>query len=122
MAAAISVPGCLADANPQRPLYLPCPPAEPCEIASPLDYASGPGTPPAIDVNYTVENPAGPWREMNESSIREAYRLTRGNLTRAAELFGCHKTTLYRTMKRLGIKREDLENSMAQEPESSPGG
>jgi transcriptional regulator of acetoin/glycerol metabolism len=34
---------------------------------------------------------------------------TGGNLTAAARLLGCHRTTLYRTMRQLGLSRDDLD-------------
>jgi len=46
--------------------------------------------------------------ELDQDSIRAAVRASAGNLTQAARLLGCHKTTLYRAMRRLDLSRDDL--------------
>nr|HID58296.1 hypothetical protein [Desulfobacterales bacterium] len=52
-------------------------------------------------------------KELTESMIRDAYTRAKGNITRAAKLLGIHRATLYRHMKSLGLKREDLDHSSA---------
>jgi sigma-54 specific flagellar transcriptional regulator A len=42
-------------------------------------------------------------RKLTEERIREALTHAEGNFTHAAELLGCHKTTLYRALRRLGL-------------------
>ncbi len=50
-------------------------------------------------------------KHLDEKAIREAFASAGGVASRAAEILGCHKTTLYRNMKRLGLSREDLETA-----------
>lgn len=89
---------------PLAPVVIPPAPLMPGATASPR-HASGP-----IDVDYVIES--GPPRhkpgELSEPEIRDAYLKANGNLTRAAELLGVHKTTLYRNMKRLNLTRESF--------------
>ncbi len=46
--------------------------------------------------------------ELDEEEIRHAYQAANGNLAAAARLLGVHRATLYRYMRRLGLRREDL--------------
>ncbi len=46
--------------------------------------------------------------ELDDEEIRQAYQAADGNLTAAARLLGVHRATLYRYMRRLGLRREDL--------------
>ncbi|MBN2492581.1 MAG: sigma-54-dependent Fis family transcriptional regulator [Planctomycetes bacterium] len=48
-------------------------------------------------------------RSLDEDDIRRAFHQAGGNATRAAELLGVHKATLYRRMKHLGLDRHALE-------------
>jgi len=100
------------------PLSLPAqavsPQGQPAYPLAPLNYhpvVPGAAQPPRpIDVDYIVEPLAHRTPgELNEQEIRDAFAKAKGNLTRAAELLGVHKTTLYRNMKRLGLGREELE-------------
>jgi two-component system response regulator HydG len=50
--------------------------------------------------------PAAPPQER----LREALRRTAGCVTRAARLLGIHRTTLWRQMRELGIRREEFLN------------
>ncbi len=49
------------------------------------------------------------YRELDEESIRQAYRQAGGNLSAAARLLGVHRATLYRHLERLNIDRNDLK-------------
>ena len=55
--------------------------------------------------------------ELTAENIQDAFERARGNLTRAAELLGVHKATLYRHMKQLDISREGLEETARQRQE-----
>jgi sigma-54 specific flagellar transcriptional regulator A len=46
--------------------------------------------------------------ELDAEEIRQAYQAADGNLAAAARLLGVHRATLYRYMRRLGLRREDL--------------
>ncbi|WP_303721871.1 sigma-54-dependent Fis family transcriptional regulator [Malonomonas rubra] len=46
--------------------------------------------------------------ELNEVTIRAAYRAADGNLAAAARLLGVHRATLYRHLARLNLSREQL--------------
>ncbi len=48
-------------------------------------------------------------REIDEVDIRRAFQEAGGNATRAARILGIHKATLYRRMKVLSLRREDLD-------------
>jgi sigma-54 specific flagellar transcriptional regulator A len=48
-------------------------------------------------------------RKLTADAVRQAFGEAQGNATHAAEILGCHKTTLYRAMTRLGLSREALE-------------
>jgi sigma-54 specific flagellar transcriptional regulator A len=70
-----------------------------------------PGAPDVIDLSATAR-PASAGRRprrLTDDAVREAFRAAEGNLTRAAEILGVHKTTLYRQMKRLGLDRGRLD-------------
>ncbi|MBL8897222.1 MAG: sigma 54-interacting transcriptional regulator [Planctomycetes bacterium] len=47
---------------------------------------------------------------LDPEQIRDAMRRANGNATHAAELLGCHKTTLYRALLRYGIAPEALRD------------
>jgi len=47
-------------------------------------------------------------KDLDEEAIRRAFQEAGGNATRAARSLGIHKATLYRRMKALDLKREDL--------------
>ena len=49
-------------------------------------------------------------QKLNAENIQKAFREAEGNITKAAETLGVHKTTFYRAMKDLGISREMLQN------------
>jgi DNA-binding NtrC family response regulator len=86
---------------------------------SPAAPAWPPAAPPHRALEHVIEatpladEPPAPTVEFTEETIREAFRATGGNATRAAERLGVHKATLYRHMKRLGLGREDLETEAA---------
>ena len=66
---------------------------------------------PILRVRATQERPPQKRpKKLDEETIREALAKTDGNMTRAAELLGCHKTTLYRAMDRLGLDPDDLRD------------
>jgi sigma-54 specific flagellar transcriptional regulator A len=70
--------------------------------------------PPALPAPATPATPAPRSRRpkhLTEDAIRAACGEAHGNLTHAAEILGVHKATLYRQMKRLGIRREDVETA-----------
>lgn len=46
--------------------------------------------------------------ELDEASIREAYRAADGNLSAAARLLGVHRATLYRHLSHLNLSRQQL--------------
>lgn len=46
--------------------------------------------------------------ELSEAMIRRAYRSADGNLSAAARSLGVHRSTLYRHLKRLQLKRDEL--------------
>jgi DNA-binding NtrC family response regulator len=46
---------------------------------------------------------------LEPAAIRRAWLAAGGNLTRAARLLGVHRATLYRSLKRLGLGRTDLD-------------
>lgn len=73
-----------------------------------------------VDPQRTAEERATEARAAKRSSrrphhldpeqIRDAMRRANGNATHAAELLGCHKTTLYRALLRYGIAPEALRD------------
>jgi transcriptional regulator with GAF, ATPase, and Fis domain len=74
----------------------------------------------AIDVPYSVDSPGRRKPgELTAEEIREAFSRAQGNATQAARLLGCHKTTLYRNMKRLGLSREKLSNGSDDDSDGS---
>ena len=50
-------------------------------------------------------------QRLSKESIQKAFKAADGNITKAAELLGVHKTTFYRAMKDFGISREELSKS-----------
>jgi len=60
---------------------------------------------PAQSIRHVKRRPT----QLTAEQIREAFVRADGNATHAAEMLGCHKTTLYRAMTRLGLSRETLE-------------
>ncbi len=72
-------------------------------------YFTSPASGAPIDVTpHQVASRATP-RELSQQDLEQAYRQAAGNITQAAKLLGVHKATLYRRMKALGVRREDLE-------------
>ncbi len=60
---------------------------------------------PAQSIRHVARRP----RKLTAEAVREAFTQAQGNATHAAEILGCHKTTLYRAMTKLGLSRGDLE-------------
>jgi sigma-54 specific flagellar transcriptional regulator A len=46
---------------------------------------------------------------LDAAAVRQAWRVTGGNLAAAARTLGIHRATLYRYMKKLGLNRTNLE-------------
>ncbi|MEZ4483494.1 MAG: helix-turn-helix domain-containing protein [Syntrophotaleaceae bacterium] len=68
-----------------------------------------------VDVEYaSMTAPGVPPRTVNldEATIRRAYRAADGNLAAAARLLGVHRATFYRYLKKLNISRDDLESGV----------
>lgn len=47
-------------------------------------------------------------RELTLERLRQAFKVAGGNITKASELLGVHKTTFYRAMKGFGVTRKDF--------------
>ncbi len=60
-----------------------------------------------------LSRPARAARKLTKDTVRDALASADGNVTHAAELLGCHKTTLYRAMRRLGIDPDDMRDAAA---------
>jgi sigma-54 specific flagellar transcriptional regulator A len=52
-------------------------------------------------------------KKLTADAVRDAFAKAEGNATYAAEMLGVHKTTLYRSMARLGLSRAALETKEA---------
>jgi transcriptional regulator with GAF, ATPase, and Fis domain len=52
-------------------------------------------------------------KKLTADAVRDAFAKAEGNATYAAEMLGVHKTTLYRSMTRLGLSRAALETKEA---------
>lgn len=50
-------------------------------------------------------------RKLNKKAMIDAYKLAGGNITEASRILGIHKATFYRTMKFLGLTREELSEN-----------
>lgn len=48
-------------------------------------------------------------KKITADELKQAFRMTSGNITKAAEVLGIHKATFYRTLKALNLEREDLQ-------------
>ena len=46
---------------------------------------------------------------LDKETLQKAYNQADGNITKASALLGIHKATFYRTLKSLGLTREDLQ-------------
>jgi sigma-54 specific flagellar transcriptional regulator A len=87
---------------------LPSPAGTPFPLALPQEPFLPAGR--AIDAVYSVTHPPSRKpRSLTADDIRRALAEAGGNATQAARSLGVHKATLYRHMKALGLKREDLE-------------
>lgn len=64
--------------------------------------------PAAADIGRNSTRRRTQSAELDEDEIRQACRAADGNLAAAARLLGVHRATLYRYMRRLGLRREDL--------------
>jgi transcriptional regulator with GAF, ATPase, and Fis domain len=69
-----------------------------------------PGAPPAMAPAVVHRRSTRPVN-LEPAAIRRAFRAAGGNLTAAARLLGVHRATLYRSLKRLGLGRDDLDRS-----------
>jgi DNA-binding NtrC family response regulator len=49
--------------------------------------------------------------ELSAEQIRTAYRAANGNIAAAARALGVHRATLYRYLHKLGLERDDLEQT-----------
>lgn len=56
----------------------------------------------------SVSGGAGQKKNLSEEVIHRAYAAADGNLSAAARHLGIHRATLYRHLRRLGLKRDDL--------------
>ena len=50
-------------------------------------------------------------KNISKKAMIDAFNLAGGNITEASRLLGIHKATFYRTMKSLGLSREDLSKA-----------
>ena len=68
-------------------------------------YGVTPAAPdsPVLPALPAPSRPSRGPRRLTEERIREALGQAEGNFTYAAEILGCHKTTLYRALRRLGL-------------------
>jgi transcriptional regulator with GAF, ATPase, and Fis domain len=64
---------------------------------------------PAQSIRHVRRRP----KKLTADLVRDAFAKAEGNATYAAEMLGVHKTTLYRSMTRLGLSREALETKEA---------
>ncbi len=64
---------------------------------------------PAQSIRHVPRRP----KKLTAEAVRDAFTKAEGNATYAAEMLGVHKTTLYRSMTRLGLSREALETKEA---------
>ncbi len=86
----------------------------PTAVPAPWNGGEGPGG--LIEAELVAERAAPAARrstrpvELDAEEIRRAYRAAQGNLAAAARLLGVHRATLYRYLKKLGLRREELED------------
>jgi transcriptional regulator of acetoin/glycerol metabolism len=54
--------------------------------------------------------PSAPAPSAAEQRVRDVLRLAEGSITEASARLGVHRTTLWRWMKRRGMRREDYRS------------
>ncbi|MFZ5876008.1 MAG: sigma-54 interaction domain-containing protein [Nitrospirota bacterium] len=65
-------------------------------------------TAPTIEARFTDVSATGP--ALTRDAALEALKASRGNVTRAAQRLGVHKTTLYRRLRAWGVTRKDFSS------------